>query len=235
MENWIKLHRKTIKWEWFTDVNTSHLFFYCIIRANHENAKWRGIDIPRGAFITSLSTLSLETGLSIQSIRTSLKKLESTNELTSESTNNYRLISVVNYKNYQGSNKPANKQLTNDQQSANKLLTTDKNEKKNKNEKNNTYTESFESFWKLYGSIGNKNKAFEKFKKLEKEIGYEEIIRHHDRYDGYCQSTRDWYHKQHAATWLHSGWSSEWKVDNKPKHQPAKSSRQQWLESRGLA
>ena len=74
-KGYIRLFRQFIDWEWFTDVNTCHLFQYCLLRANHKNTVWRGREIKKGQFITSLRTMSTETGLSLQQSRTSLKKL----------------------------------------------------------------------------------------------------------------------------------------------------------------
>lgn len=133
MEGWIKMHRKMIDWQWFTDVNTCHLFFYCIMRANHEDSKWQGIDIKRGQFITSLPTLAKETGLSVMQVRTSLKKLNLTGELTDKVTNKYRVISITNYSQYQEDNRQTNRQITDKQQADNRQVTADKNEKKEKN------------------------------------------------------------------------------------------------------
>ena len=136
-EGWIQLHRSLREWEWFTDVNASHLFIYCLLRANHKDVKWRGIAIGRGQFVTSLDTISKETGLSVMQVRTAIKKLVLTNELTNQSTNINRLITVTNYNKYQSDNKPDNKPLTKQQQTSNKAVTTDNNKNNNNNENNN--------------------------------------------------------------------------------------------------
>lgn len=101
-KEYIKLFRKMTRWEWYTDVNTCHLFMHCLIKANWKDGSWRGIKYKRGQFITSLKTLSKETGLSIKSVRTALKHLEETNEVANLRYSNYRLISVLNYDLYQG-------------------------------------------------------------------------------------------------------------------------------------
>lgn len=83
-----------------------------------------GETIPRGSFVTSLDSLGKELGLSVQEIRTALKHLISTGELTSKSTNKYRIITVVNYEMYQQVNKQPNSPLTSNQQATNNQLTT---------------------------------------------------------------------------------------------------------------
>ena len=116
----ITLHRKFLEWQWFTDLNTCHLFLYCLLRANYKNTFWHGISIKKGQFVTSLRTISSDTGLSLQQIRTSLKKLTQglTHELTHESHSQYSIITVKNYSQYQDintrSNTQSNKQITTD-------------------------------------------------------------------------------------------------------------------------
>lgn len=101
-KEYIKLFRKMTRWEWYTDVNTCHLFMHCLIKANWKDGSWRGIKYKRGQFITSLKTLSKETGLSMKSVRTALKHLEETNEVANLRHSNFRLITVLNYDLYQG-------------------------------------------------------------------------------------------------------------------------------------
>lgn len=133
---YIKEYRKIVDWEWYTDVNTCHLFRHCLYKANIEDKKWRGQFVARGSFITSLEHLSHETGLSIQQVRTALNKLKSTNELTSTSTSHNTVITVNNYDLYQDINMRDNKRITNEQQTNNKQITTTKECKEYKNEKN---------------------------------------------------------------------------------------------------
>lgn len=122
--NWIKLFTKFTTWEWYKDQNTKSLFLHCLLKANWKDGKFMGKIIPRGSFVTSLDSLSKELGLSVQEIRTALKHLISTNELTSKSTNKYRIITVVNYEMYQQVNKQPNTQSTSNQQATNNQLTT---------------------------------------------------------------------------------------------------------------
>lgn len=128
---WIKLHRSMIDWEWYTDQNTSRLFIHCLIRANHSDTKWRGNIIKRGQFITSLDTLSCETGLTISQIRTAFKKLVDTDEIASLSQARSRIITVVKYDQYQADDKL----IASSSQADDKLMTTDKNVKNDNNEK----------------------------------------------------------------------------------------------------
>jgi len=142
---WIKLYRKIINTSWYYKRSTVvHLFIHLLIKANHRENKffWNGkeMTIKRGEFITGLNKLSEETGISIQSIRTALTILKSTNTITIKSTNKFSIIQIVNYDQYQSEEEKLTSKststLTNNQQTTNKQLTTNKNDKNDKNEKN---------------------------------------------------------------------------------------------------
>lgn len=120
LENgYIKLHRSLLKWEWYEDIKTTRLFMHLLLTVNYADERWKGNDVKRGQRITSLSTLSKETGLSVQSIRTSMNRLISTGEVTSQSTSKYTIVSVNNYDCYQQDNTQDNKRATNEQQTSN--------------------------------------------------------------------------------------------------------------------
>lgn len=103
-EKWIKLFPKMLNWEWYKDVNTKVLFIHCLLNAQWKDGKFENIVIPRGSFATGRKKLAKELGLSEQEIRTALKHLISTNELTIETNNKFSIISVVNYDLYQQPN-----------------------------------------------------------------------------------------------------------------------------------
>lgn len=101
MAGFIFIHRCILDWEWYKDINTKTLFFHCLLKANWEDKSWKGIDISRGSFVTSLESLSNETNLSVKQIRLSLDKLKRTNEVVVSTTNRYTLLSIVKYDDYQ--------------------------------------------------------------------------------------------------------------------------------------
>ena len=127
MSGWIKLHRKMIDWEWYDDTNTFRLFIHCLLRANHRDKKWRGIEIKRGQFYTSLDTLSDETGLSARQIRTSLDRLKMTGELSSTAMRRGRMITVVKYESYQEDDRQTTAEMSVKCQSNDRLATANKN------------------------------------------------------------------------------------------------------------
>jgi len=99
---YIKLHRSLLEWEWIDDHNCLRLFIFLLLTVNYEPKKWHGITIEPGQLVTSLENLAFQTKLSVKQVRTALDKLKSTGEVANQSTNNYRVITVTNWKDYQG-------------------------------------------------------------------------------------------------------------------------------------
>jgi hypothetical protein len=132
---WIKLHRQFKDWEWYNKSEMVHLFIHCLIKSNFKEGNFQGIPVEKGSFITSLKHLSDETNISIQTIRTCLKKLQLTKEIDVKSTNKLTKITICKYDSYQFESDEANKQLTNNQQTTNKQLTTIEERKESKEEK----------------------------------------------------------------------------------------------------
>ncbi len=104
-QGYIKLYRSFKSWEWYDDIKTTRVFLHCLLSANHKTVKWRGQLIERGAFITSLSNFSSETGLTIKEIRTSLQRLRSTGEIITKNNNKYSMIVILNFEKYQENDK----------------------------------------------------------------------------------------------------------------------------------
>ena len=135
---WIKLYRRFLDWEWYSDHNTSRLFIHLLIKANHSDKKWRGILIPQGSVLTGRKSLSKEVGLSEQQVRSSLNKLKSTGEITIKATNKHSIIELRNWKPHQLANQLTTTPVTSNQPTDNQQVTTtkkDKNVEKGKNER----------------------------------------------------------------------------------------------------
>jgi len=136
---WIKLHRQILEWEWYSDNNCFRLFLHLILKANHKEKRYKGIELNSGQIITSRDILAKETGLSSQQIRTALNKLISTNEVTSATSSQGTILQVVNYEKYQ----LTTNEITNEQPTSNQRAT---NNNKEKNNKENIYR-SFDSLF----------------------------------------------------------------------------------------
>lgn len=119
----IKIDRKILNWEWYSDYKMVHLFIHLLLKANYKENTWQGIKIKRGQLITGLSKLSENTGLSMSQTRTCLDKLQNTGEIAIKPTNKYSIITICKYDTYQSEKKQNSKQ--NDTQDSTHLSTQD--------------------------------------------------------------------------------------------------------------
>lgn len=105
---------------------------------------WQGRVIQRGQLVTSYTSLAESLGFTVQQVRTAINKLKSTGEITSESTNKFTVITVVNWEIYQSCDTDATydttQYATNEQQTSNNQTTNNQQHRKNvknvKEEKN---------------------------------------------------------------------------------------------------
>ena len=72
-KGFIKISRKILEWEWYTDSNTKIVFLHCLLKANWKDKNWKGETIKRGQFVTSLEKIAQETNLSVPSLYPGLK------------------------------------------------------------------------------------------------------------------------------------------------------------------
>lgn len=134
MEGWIKIYRELLQWEWFEKSEMVHLFIYLLLKASREDRKWQGIPVKKGQLVTTNGTIRRDLKLSEQTIRTCMKRLISTGEITYQATNRYVVVTICNYDRYQESkiaineqnNEQTNIQTTSDQRAINEQSTTSK-------------------------------------------------------------------------------------------------------------
>lgn len=140
LNGFVKVFRKLKIWGWYKNSPVKDVFIHCLLSANFKDCQWEHQTINAGQFVTSRKHLAEELGFSEQVIRTAIKKLESTGEITSKTTNKYTVITVVNWEEYQGEEKSPTNNVTNNQPTTNQQLTNNqpqmKNNKNRKNKKN---------------------------------------------------------------------------------------------------
>lgn len=147
-QGWIKLHRELLdKAIWKTSTSEQKIILITLLlMANHEENEWEWngerYKVQPGQMITSLKSIAEACGggVTIRNVRTAIDRFEKYGFLTNQSTNKNRLVTIVNYKKYQGEeyqgDKATDKQLTSNRQATDKQLTTNKNDKNDKNDKN---------------------------------------------------------------------------------------------------
>ena len=115
-KGWVKIHRELLSkaiWKASTPEQKTILVTLLLMASHTKNEwEWGGnrFAVQPGQFVTSLDQISRNTGkgITIQNIRTSLKRFEKFGFLTNKSTKSGRLITIMNWYVYQGVNDSAN-------------------------------------------------------------------------------------------------------------------------------
>ena len=160
LNGFIKLHRKLLTWRWYQDSVVKDVFIHLLLLASFKERPWKAIIVQEGQAIVSTQKLADDLGFSRQQVRTALKKLKSTNEITIEATNRFTVITIVKWRDYQAEFKtPANEStnsLTNNQPTENQLITNNQPHRKNvKNVKNKRMVRSERETLSPHGTFGN--------------------------------------------------------------------------------
>lgn len=161
----IKLFRRIGEWEWYSEPNTFKVFIHLLLDANIQDRAYRGFVVKRGSTLTSVSSIAEKNGLSVQNVRTALKRLEKTGEITINSQTKFSIISMANYDKYQSVQQTTNNQLTTPKEYKN--IDSKESIKRKEIHKEKKSDERFDELWKAYPKHVNKAKAKEKFEKMK--------------------------------------------------------------------
>jgi len=145
---WIKLHRQLLEKAIWLDSTPEQktILITLLLMANHEGREWiwdgKKFKAEPGQFVTSLESIAKNcgSGISIKNVRSAIAKFEKYGFLANKSTKTGRLITIVNWRDYQAKDdeggKDTGKEVANKGQSSGKEVATNKNDKKDKNDKN---------------------------------------------------------------------------------------------------
>ena len=118
------------------------LWIVLLLKANHEENKmiWNNsvVVVKEGQFITGRKELSRQTSIPESTIEDILTYLENQHQIQQQKTTKYRLITIVNWKDYQHNQQQSNNRATTKQQQSD----TNKNDNNVKNDKNLAETSS---------------------------------------------------------------------------------------------
>lgn len=210
-EGFILIHRRLLDWQWYSNKNDRIVWLHCLLSANWKDGYFEGKKIERGSFVTSYDKLAKEIGISVQQLRTSLNHLKSTNEITHETNNQFSIITINKYNDYQleqqTNQQTINKRLTNEQQTINNNRI---NNNKSIKEINNIKEKINKK--EKYGSFNNVKLTDEEYQKLKDKFNdYESKI---ENLSSYLAMKGDKY-KNHYAVILN--WSrKDEKASNVP-------------------
>ena len=99
--SWIKLPRTFCDWRWYKDSHMVLLYLHILLHASFSDKEIGEVVIKRGQMLTSYAQLCNNTGLSLQTVRTCIKKLLKTKQIKVLSCKHHTTISVVAYDNFQ--------------------------------------------------------------------------------------------------------------------------------------
>lgn len=145
MEGWIKLHRKTLENPIITkDSDYLSVWIYLLLNATHQEHdtlfKGKRITLQKGQLITGIISISKNLKINKDKVQRILKSFENDKQITQQTSNRNRLISILNWDRYQEVDKQNDKQVINKCETDDKQLITNKNVKNIKNDKNVTTT-----------------------------------------------------------------------------------------------
>lgn len=106
---YIKLHRSLKDWSWYKDISAQVVFIRLLLDACFEDTIIRDIEVKRGEALIYPLQLSYDLNLTFGKIRRTLKKLESTNDISIRKVKRkitdkhvYYVIAIKNWDKYQG-------------------------------------------------------------------------------------------------------------------------------------
>ena len=179
MEGWIKIYRDirmNILWN-EKPFDKKSAWIDILLMANHKDNEFLlGLEkakVKRGEFITSESKLMLQWKWSKTRVRNFLKFLEDENMIIKKSDKKKTTISVVNYSKYQDAETSARPQEDHKKPTTEPRKDTNNNDK---NEKKNTYTESFEKFYSNYPRPEHKHQTFKNWQKRLREYSVDQLM-----------------------------------------------------------
>lgn len=183
-KGWIKLHRKIQDNPIFYSDKGLRVWLWCLLKAGHQEKHMyfnnQKIQLKEGQFITGRLSASEELRLSPSTLRNWLATLKQDNYLDIKTTNKYSIITILNWKEYQADGQLKGQQNNNRITTEKHQNNTNKNDKKEKNDKN-TISKDIEAKPKEYGNenINWLLKEFENIMGFKSASNKDRIMAHH--------------------------------------------------------
>lgn len=200
-------------WEWYENTNVFRLFYHCLLHTNLEDKRYCGKEIKAGQFVSSITRISAETGLTESQVRTALKKLKDTGYISTKSTNKYTIYTVNEYRKYIDCGQVAettteeNKVVENGTKMEQPVEQTEEKAKETCEKPNKkAFIDCFERLWKQYPNKRGKGQVSDTKKKTLYEIGEEKIERALKRYLDDLSKDSSWRKPQNGSTFFNSGY-----------------------------
>ncbi len=205
-DGWVKAYRKMLD-DPIVCKDGEHLavWMYIMLVASHADRKMlfngQKITIKPGQLITGRKKISEFLHISESKVQRILSLFEKYEKIEQQTNSRNRLISIINWSEYQSNEQ----QLNNKRTTSERLVNTIQECKNDKNEKNNKYGDFFEQIWQLYPVKKGKGSVSDSQKKKLYSIGLEEMTRAIERYKKEQQGTELKFWK-HGSTFFKTGY-----------------------------
>lgn len=187
MGGWIKIHRKILENPLVCkDSETFSIWIYLLLNATHQDMpalfKGQKITLKKGQLITGILSISRKLKINKDKVQRTLKCFEIDKQIEQQTSNQNRLITILNWNEHQDIDKQLDNQLINNCETTDKQLITNKNVKNIKNERsnNNISAKANKNKFGEYGNVLLKDEELQKLK--EEHSNYEELIKYLDEY-----------------------------------------------------
>lgn len=142
MEGWIKLHRKILDNPIVCkDSETLSIWIYLLLNATHKEVpalfKGKKINLQKGQLLIGIISISKKLKINKDKVQRTLKCFEVDKQIEQQTSNKNRLITILNWNEYQDFDKEIDKQMINKCETTDKQLITNNNVNNVKNVINN--------------------------------------------------------------------------------------------------
>lgn len=138
-DGWIRVYRRLLRNPRFSDPGWCQLWLYLLLKATHKpyNAEFNGqvIQLKPGQLITGRKVMASKLKLSEGKIERLLKKLENEHQIEQQACSKSRLITIVNWNEYQSFGQQNEQQPDSSRTTGEQQPDTNNNIKNIKNEK----------------------------------------------------------------------------------------------------
>ena len=150
MEGWIKIHRKMLDNPIVCkDCDYLSVWIYLLLNATHKEYdtlfKGKRITLQKGQLITGRKSIAKNLKISESKVQNILNFFKIEHQIEQQTSNQNRLITILNWEEYQKIEQQNEQQVNNDQTTDEQRVNTNKNVKNNKNiKKKKTFQDVFD-------------------------------------------------------------------------------------------
>lgn len=222
VNGYIYLWKKITDTSFYKDSYAVHLALHLLLKVNYKDTKivfnGQEVIIKRGEHLCGGLSLAKETGMNRSMIRRKLKLLEKVGFIYVKSTNKFSIVTICKYNDFQTVKSVSDQQLTIKRPTTDHQMTTPKEVKEDKEDKDlNTLTD-FDIFWKAYPRKKSKGSAKKAWLRINPS---EHLLATMLATIEIAKTSNDWTKDggkwiPYPASWLNAeGWEDEYTVSGR--------------------